>query len=115
MAFFNPVWASEMTSFTPSRPLVFNDRRKLVQNASVSLSPTSKPRTSRRVGGHADGDDQSLGDDTVVDAGLAIRGVEKHVGVPGHAEVPVTKRSDFPSRSAQIRNTSDLEMPVSAS
>jgi hypothetical protein len=32
----------------------------------------------------------------VVDAGLAIRSVEKHIGVPGHAEVPVTKSSGFP-------------------
>jgi hypothetical protein len=48
MAFFSPVCASDITSFTPSRPRVFNDRRNAVQKPSFSLSPTSKPSTSRR-------------------------------------------------------------------
>jgi hypothetical protein len=101
MAFFKPVWASEMTSLTPSRPRVFSERRKLVQKASVSLSPTSKPRTSRRpVGGNTDRDDHGLGNDTVVDPRLAVRGVEEHVGVAGLAEVPVAERGHFP---VQIR------------
>jgi len=47
------------------------------------------------VGGHADGDDHRLGDDTVVDGGLAIRGVEEHVGVARHAEV-ASERGHFP-------------------
>src|SRR5581483_1024818 len=47
MAFLSPAWASEMTSCTPARPRVRSDRRKAVQNAPSSLSPTSKPRTSR--------------------------------------------------------------------
>jgi hypothetical protein len=47
MAFFSPAWASEMTSCTPDRPRVFRERRKAVQNAPSSLSPTSNPSTSR--------------------------------------------------------------------
>ena len=38
---------SEMTSRTPCRPRAFRLSRKRVQNDSSSLSPTSKPRTSR--------------------------------------------------------------------
>ena len=48
MAFFSPVWASEMTSFTPSRPRVFNDRRKPVQKPSFSLDTTSNPSSFRQ-------------------------------------------------------------------
>jgi hypothetical protein len=51
-ALFNPVSASEMMSFTESNPRARSERRKLVltliQNASFSLSPTSKSRTPRR-------------------------------------------------------------------
>ncbi len=47
------------------------------------------------VGGHSDGDDHRLGDDAVVDAGLAIRGVEEHIGVAGNAEVTATECADF--------------------
>jgi hypothetical protein len=35
IALFNPVWASEMTSFTPSRPRGFSDPWKLVQGFAV--------------------------------------------------------------------------------
>jgi len=37
-----------MASFTPVSPRVFKDRRNAVQNGSFSVSPTSKPSTSRR-------------------------------------------------------------------
>jgi hypothetical protein len=47
MAAFSPVWASEMTSCTPPSPRAFRPRRNAVQNAPSSLSPTSKPSTSR--------------------------------------------------------------------
>lgn len=48
IAAISPVCASEMTSFTPPRPRALSERRKLVQNGCNSVSPTSKPRTSRR-------------------------------------------------------------------
>lgn len=48
IAYFSPVWASEMTSLTPPRPRVLSERRKSVQDASFSLSPTSNASTSRR-------------------------------------------------------------------
>jgi hypothetical protein len=47
MAALSPVWASEMTSWTPCSPRAFSDRRNAVQKAPSSLSPTSRPRTSR--------------------------------------------------------------------
>jgi hypothetical protein len=48
IAFFNPEWGSEMTSFTPSKPQTFSDRKNAVQNPSFSVSPTSKLSTSQR-------------------------------------------------------------------
>ena len=48
IALRSPMWASEITSCTPGMPRVFSDRRNPVQKAPSSLSPTSKPSTSRR-------------------------------------------------------------------
>lgn len=47
IALTKPLWLSEMTRRTPVRPRSRNERRNSVQNASVSLSPTMTPRTSR--------------------------------------------------------------------
>ena len=69
MAALRPVWASEMTSWTPSSPRARSDRRKLRQNASVSASPTSRPIDLAAAGlVHAVGDHQGLVADP---AGLA--------------------------------------------
>lgn len=95
MAFLSPVWASEMTSVTTPSPRVFNEQRRLVQNASVSLSPTSKPRTSRPAsGGHPDQDDHGLGDDAVIDRPCNTwhRGTRT---IAGRAEVPFAERGYF--------------------
>ena len=48
IAAFSPACTSEIASWTPTSPRATNDRRKSVQNASVSASPTSMPRISRR-------------------------------------------------------------------
>src|SRR3954451_10337776 len=48
IAAFSPAWASEMASWTPTSPRATRPRRKSVQNASVSASPTSIERISRR-------------------------------------------------------------------
>jgi hypothetical protein len=66
------------------------------------------------VGGHPGGDDHGLGDDSPVDPGLAVRGVEKDVGVGRLGQRAVAERADFLVEVAQIREISDLEMPVSA-
>ena len=42
-----PSWASEMTRRTPVSPRARSERRKEVQNALSSLSPTARPNTSR--------------------------------------------------------------------
>lgn len=47
MAPLRPSWASLMTSRTPARPRARRLRRKAVQKAPSSLSPTARPRTSR--------------------------------------------------------------------
>src|SRR5215218_6158481 len=48
IAAFSPACASEIASCTPTRPRLTRSLRKSVQNASVSDSPTSRPRISRR-------------------------------------------------------------------
>ena len=48
IAAFSPACASEMASWTPTRPRATRPLRKSVQNASVSASPTSIERISRR-------------------------------------------------------------------
>src|SRR5947209_849831 len=48
IAAFNPGWASEIASCTPTSPRATRPRRNSRQNASVSASPTSSPITSRR-------------------------------------------------------------------
>jgi hypothetical protein len=45
IAFFSPSWAS---SCTPTRPRATSERTQSVQNASVSVAPTSGPMISRR-------------------------------------------------------------------
>ena len=47
------------------------------------------------VGGNPDGDDHGLGDDAVVDTGLAVSGVEEDVGVAGFTEVPAAEPAHF--------------------
>ncbi len=47
MAALRPAWASEMTSWVPVSPRAFSERRKAVQKAPSSLSPTANPSTSR--------------------------------------------------------------------
>ena len=44
----SPRWQSEITSWTPVRPRSRSPPRNSAQNASVSLSPTWQPSTSRR-------------------------------------------------------------------
>lgn len=46
-ALTSPEWWSAMTRRTPVRPRPRRERRNSVQNTSVSLSPTMRPRTSR--------------------------------------------------------------------
>jgi hypothetical protein len=41
-----------MTSCTPASPRAFRLRKKAVQKAPSSLSPTANPRTSRRPSPH---------------------------------------------------------------
>ena len=48
IAAIRPRWWSEITSCTPARPRSRSPRRKSVQNALDSLSPTADPSTSRR-------------------------------------------------------------------
>jgi hypothetical protein len=48
IAALRPVWASEITSLTPSRPRLFKLRRNSVQKVSASEGPTQRPTISRR-------------------------------------------------------------------
>ena len=82
IAFFKPECASDMTSFTPSRPRTFNDLRNAVQNPSFfRVSDVEADHFAASGGGDPDGDDDRLGDDPVVHPRFDIGGVEEHVWV----------------------------------
>ena len=91
------------------RPQERGPERAVLGVADVEAEHLPVPVGADR-GGHHDG----LGDDPAVDAGLAVGGVEEHVRVRRR---PFSDRprnaATSSSRSAQIRDTSDLEMPVS--
>jgi hypothetical protein len=44
---------------------------------------------------HSGGDDHGLGDDPALDAGLAVGGIEEHVGELLLGQAAVTERADF--------------------
>ena len=82
IAAFKPAWASEIASWTPTRPRATRPRRNSVQNASVSASPTSIERISRRpVSCTPCATDQRLGDDAAAVADLLHLGVEEQIRV----------------------------------
>ena len=90
------MWASLITSWTPPSPRAFRPRRNAVQNAPSSLSPTSKPEhLTAAVGGDPGGDHHRLGHHPPVDPGLAVGGVEEHVGVGDLGQRPVPERPDL--------------------
>lgn len=96
MAFFRPVWASEMTSLTTIQPPGFQGPQELGPKRFVlAIADVEAEDFTASVGGNTDGDDHGLGDDAVVDAGLAIRGVEEHVGVAARAEVTAAEHAHF--------------------
>ena len=84
-----------MTSRTPSRPRAFNDRRKLVQKLSFSLSPSHSPALPGARRRYPHGDDQRLRDDAVADTGCAAGGGEEYVGKVLRCEGAVTELGDF--------------------
>jgi hypothetical protein len=55
-----------------------------------------------------------LGDDPAVDPGLAVGGVDDHIGEALAGQGAVPEGGHLLVESAQIRATADLEMPLSA-
>ena len=82
IAAFSPAWASEIASWTPTRPRATRPRRNSVQNASVSASPTSM-REDLAAAGLVDAvrDHQRLVDHAAAVADLLDLGVEEQVRV----------------------------------
>ena len=67
------------------------------------------------VSGHAGRHDHGLGDDTVIDGGLAVGGIQEHIrGAPARPGTGPGNAATSVSRPAQIRLTSLLPIPVSA-
>ena len=96
MACLSPVWASLVTSWTPPRPRAFSERRNAVQNAPSSLiADLEAEDLTPAVGGDAGGDHHRLGDHPAVDPGLAVGGVEEHIGVGDLGQRPVPERADL--------------------
>jgi hypothetical protein len=80
-----------MTSWTPVRPRARSERENAVQNAPSSLSRDVEAQDLavpvRRDSGR---DHDGLGDDPVIDPGMAIGRVQEHVRerLPGQRAVP---------------------------
>ena len=75
MAATRPACWSEMTSCTPDRPRFFNPVRNARQNTSSSLSPTSRPRISRRPCSVT-----PVATTTALDTTMAVLGAHVQVG-----------------------------------
>jgi len=63
---------------------------------------------------HPGGDHDGLGDHPAVDPGLAVGGVDEHIGEALAGQGAIRKPATSASRSAPIRETALLEMPLSA-
>src|SRR4029450_13500354 len=94
-AWRRPRWASAMTRCTPASPRAFRLRKKAVQKAPSSLSPTANPSTSRRPAPHTPAATprapaHGLGGPPAVAPGLAVGGVHEDGGEPlaGQGSVP---------------------------
>ncbi len=93
IAAFSPVCASEMTNCVPASPRAFRVRRNAVQKAPSSESPTAKPSTSRTPSAATPvAMTTGLGDHPPVDPGLAVGGVQEHVGERLLGQAPVAER-----------------------
>jgi hypothetical protein len=104
-----------MTSCTPWSPRAFKLRRNWVQNAPSSLSPTAKPSTSRRPSPHTPVATTTAWATTR----RLTRALQSVASRNTYGKLwPASERSRNAatswSRSAQMRLTSDLLMPLSA-
>src|SRR3954468_6972166 len=91
-AALSPGWASEMASWTPTRPRATRLRRNSRQNASVSAAPTSRPMISRRpVSWAACANDDALAGHTPAVAALLDLRVDEQIRVAA-LQRPLPKR-----------------------
>ncbi len=112
---FRPVWASEMISWVRASRRALSVRRKAVgEGAVLRIADGEAEHLPVPVGGHPGGDDDGLGDDPPVDPGLAVGPIQEHVGKRLPGQRAVAEGGDFGVEVGAIRETSDLEMPVSA-
>jgi hypothetical protein len=93
MAFFSPVWASEMTSFTPPRPRAFSER--CPEGFVFAVADVEAEDLAAPVGGNAERDDDRLGHHPVVHPCFAVGRVEEYIRVAHRRQVPVPERADL--------------------
>jgi hypothetical protein len=113
MAALRPVWASETTNCPPVSPLAFRERKNAVQNAPSSESPTSRPSTSRPPSVVTRSRHHRAADHPAIPAGLEGGRVHNRYGKPVCDSERDRNTVTSASNSAQIRLTSDLEIPAS--
>jgi hypothetical protein len=101
-----------MTSCTPASPRAFKERKNAVQKAPSSQVADIEPEhLAAAVAGDSGGDHHRLGDDPMVNPGLAIGGVEEDIRIAGVAERAVTERRhlnvevDADPRHLRLRDT----------
>ena len=100
MAFIRPRWWSEITSWVPPSPRSRRVRRNCRPEVlRLGVADRAAQHLPAPVGGHAGGDHHGLGDHpgalavlVAADAGLAVRGVQEHVGERLLAQVAGVER-----------------------
>ena len=70
-------------------------RERGPERAVLAVADVEPEDFTATVGGHPSGDHDSLGDHPAVDPGLAVGGVEEHIGVGDLGQGTVAERADL--------------------
>ena len=104
---FRPGCASEIASWTPTRPRATSERRNSRQNASVSAAPMSRPMISRRRLVNGVRDNHALALNAAAGADLLDLRVDEQVRVAA-LQRPLAKRGNL--LVEQPGNATDLAL-----
>jgi len=92
----SPAWASLMTSWVPRRPRALERaQERRPERAVLAVADGEAEDLPVAVGGHAGSDHHGLGHHAALDPGLAVGGVEEHVGEGLAGEAAVAERGDL--------------------
>jgi hypothetical protein len=99
----------------PAQPACLQAAQELGPEGAVLAVPDGEAEDlTAAITAHPGGHDHGLGDDAAVDSCFAVGGVHEHIGKLWPARERSRKAATSLSRSAQMRLTSLLLMPLSA-